>query len=295
MLHIAAREALARNAWAHDLGQAIVIGAHDMHAALDFSLQSRRARLATEQTDAQGALLPVDAHLLAHFAHMHGVARRGDENRGTVVLNHLNLTLSIARTRGNHHATKALQAIMQAKTTGKHAIAECHLHAVARHDARHLNQTHNAIGPQIHVAAVVANDDRLARGARRGMQFDDIVERFGKQAIRERFAQGILIGEGKLAHIGQRFDIGRLHAHRVHFVAIPRNAVIRPFNLVDKASELNSLDALTARALNGRVVDGQLIEAPLGRRFQRGALHGHVCHGTTCLPGHCYDRGRRAQ
>ena len=184
---------------------------------------------------------------------------------------------------------------MKAKTTGKHAIAECHLHAVARHDARHLNQAHNAIGPQIHVAAVVTNDNRLPRGARRGMQFDDIVERFGKQTIRERFAQGVLIGEGKLTHIGQRFDIGRLHAHRVHFVAIPRNAVIRPFNLVDKASELNSLDALTARALDGRVVDGQLIEAPLGRRFQRGALHGHVCHRTTCLPGHCCDRGRRAR
>ena len=226
---------------------------------------------------------------------MHGVARRGNENRGTVVLNHLNLALGIARTRRNHHATKALQTIMQAKTTGKHAIAECHLHAVARHDARHLNQAHNAIGPQIHVAAVVTNDDRLARGARRGMQFDDIVERFGKQAIRERLAQGILIGEGKLAHIGQRFDIGRFHAHRVHFVAIPCNAVIRPFNLVNKASKLNSLDALTARALDGRVVDGQLIEAPLGRRLQRGTLHGHVCHGTTCLPGHCYDRGRRAR
>ena len=184
---------------------------------------------------------------------------------------------------------------MQAKTAGEHAIAECHLHAVARHDACHLHQAHNAVGPQIHVAAIIANDDRLARGARRGMQLDDIVERFGEQAIRERFAQGVLIGEGKLAHIGQRLNVGRLHAHRVHFVAIPRNAVIRPFNLVDKASELNSLNALTARALDGWIMDGQLIEAPLGRRLQRGALHGHVCHRTTCLPGHCCDRDRRAR
>ena len=295
VLHVAAREALARNARAHDLGQAIVVGAHDVHAALDFSLQGRRARLAAEQADAQGALLPIDAHLLAHFAHVHGVAWRGNENRRTVILNHLNLALGIARTRRNHHAAKALQAIMQAKTAGEHAIAKCHLHAVARHDTRHLHQAHNAVGPQIHVAAVVANDDRLARSARRSMQFDDIVERFGEQAIRERFAKGVLIGEGKLAHIGQRLNVGRLHAHRIHFVAIPRNAVIRPINLVNKASELNSLNALTARTLDGRVVDRQLIKAPLGRRLQRSALHGHVCHGTTCLPGHCCDRGRRAR
>lgn len=42
VLHVALGEALARDARAHHLGQAVVIGTYDMHAALDFRLERRR-------------------------------------------------------------------------------------------------------------------------------------------------------------------------------------------------------------------------------------------------------------
>ena len=223
-LHVALTKALARHARAHDLGQTVVVRANDMHTGFDFGLKTRRARLSAEQTDAQRGGLPVVAHLLADFANMHGIGRRSHQHRRAIILDHLDLALGVARAGRDHHAAKTLQAVMQAETAGEHAVPERHLHAIGRHDARHLHQSHDAIVPNIHVVAVIAHDDGLSRGARRRMKLHHLVQRHGEHAIRERLAQRMLVGEGKLAHVLQALDVGRLHAHRVHFVAIPCNA-----------------------------------------------------------------------
>ena len=52
VLHIAFSKALARHARSHNFGQAVIIRANDMHTGFDFGLETRRARLSTEQTDA---------------------------------------------------------------------------------------------------------------------------------------------------------------------------------------------------------------------------------------------------
>ena len=281
VLHIAFSKALARHARSHDLGQAVIVRANDMHTGFDFGLETRRARLSAEQTDAQRGGLPVVAHLLADFADMHGVRRRSHQHRRAIILDHLDLALSVARAGRDHHAAKTLQAVMQAETAGEHAVPERHLHAIGRHDARHLHQSHDAIVPNVHVMAVIAHHDGLSRGARRRMELHNLVQRHGEHAIGKRLAQRMLIGEGKLAHVLQALDVGRLHAHLVHLVAIPRNSLIGPLHLRNQFFELNSADALARTAFHIRVMNGQLIEATLRGRAKRCTLFRDIDHETT--------------
>ena len=107
---------------------------------------------------------------------------------------------------------------------------------------------------------VVTDDDRLARGARRGVQLDNLFKRKGEHSVRECLAQGAFVRKRQLANILERFDVAGLHAHLVHLVAIPLDALVGPCNLRDELLQLNSADALAGAALNIRVVDGQLIE-----------------------------------
>ena len=69
---------------------------------------------------------------------------------------------------------------MKTESAGEHAVAESHLDTVARHHARHLNETHDAIGPQIHVFFVITDHNGLARRARRGMKLHHFIQRHGE-------------------------------------------------------------------------------------------------------------------
>ena len=113
------------------------------------------------------------------------------------------------------------------------------------------------------------------------MELHNLVQRHGKHAIGKRLAQRMLVGEGKLAHVLQALDVGRLHAHLVHLVAIPRNSLIGPLHLRNQFFELNSADALARTAFHIRVMNGQLIEATLRGRAKRCTLFRDIDHETT--------------
>ena len=278
VLHVAAGQALARHARPHDLGEAVVVGAHDVHAALDLGLEARRARLAAEQAHAQRRGLPVEPHSLTHLAHVQRVGGRGHEHGGAVVLDHGDVPLGVARAGGDHHAAQLLQPVVQSEAAGEHAVAERHLRAVAGHDARHLHEAHDAVGPQVHVMGVVAHDDGLSRGARGGVQLHHLVERHGEQAVGEGVAQHGLVRERELAHVFERLDVGGRHALLVHARAVPRYALVDPGHLLDEAGQLDGPDALARGAFDGGVVDGQLGEIARRRSGQGRAFRGHVGH-----------------
>ena len=244
MLHVARRKTFARNAGSHDLGEAVVVGAHDVHARFDFLFELRGARLSAEQAHAQRTCLPVEAEPLSHLAHMHGIRRRGDEHRGSVILDHGEMPLGIARTGRNQHASEFLQSVVQAESACEHAVAEGHLRAVARHNAGHLGQSGDAIAPYVHIMGVVADYDGFAGCARRGVKLDDLVKGHGEQAVWKRFAQNRLIGEGKQPHIFERLDVARLYAALVELVAIPSDSLVGPCHLVLQLRQLDLANAL---------------------------------------------------
>ena len=276
VLHIALSKALARHARPHDLGQPVVVGAHDVHAVLDFRLERRRAGLAAEKPDAQRRLLPIVAHLFPHLANMERVGGRRDDHSRTVVLDHLDMALGVARTRRNHRAAKLHAAVMEAETAGEHAVAERHLHAIARDDARHAGKTRDAVAPNGHVMLGVADDNRLARRSRGRVHLDDLVERLGEKPIGERLAQRVLIGEGKLADIFERLDVLGRNAHLVHLVAIPRHVLVGVGNLSDQLLKLDRADALAARGFHGAVEHGKHVEIPRVSSLEGGAFHGGI-------------------
>ena len=160
-----------------------------MHAALNLLLQTRRARFAAKQAYAQRGGSPVVSHALSHLADMKSVSRRGNQDGSAIILDHLDLALGIARSSRNHHASKLLQAVVQAKTASEHAVTERHLHAVGGHDTCHLGQTRDAVTPNVHVVIVVANDDGLTRSSRGSVQLNDLVKRHSEQTVRERVSQ----------------------------------------------------------------------------------------------------------
>ena len=257
MLHIARGQALARHARPHDLGQAVVVGAHDVHAVLDLGLEARRARLAAEQAHAQRGLRPIVAHLLPHLAHVQRVGRRGHQHGGTVVLDHGDVALGVAGAGGDHHAAQLLQPVVQAEAAGEHAVTEGHLRPIARHDARHLHEPHDTVGPHGHIAFVIAHHDGLSRGARRRVQLHHFVQRHGEQAVRESVAQHGLVRERQHAHVLERLDVGGGHARIVHACTVPGHALVRPANLRDELLQLDGADALARGAFGSRIVDGQ--------------------------------------
>ena len=91
MLHVATREAFTRNAWTHHLGETVIISTDDVHAALDLFFERWRTRLATKEPDTQARILPIEAMLLAIFAHVHRIGRRGDEHGGLVAVSYTHL------------------------------------------------------------------------------------------------------------------------------------------------------------------------------------------------------------
>ena len=132
---------------------------------------------------------------------------------------------------------------MQAEPAGEHAVAKGHLHAIGGHDAGHLHKTHDAIVPYVHVMTVIAHDDGLSRSSGRRMKLHHLIQGNSEHAIGKRLAQRMLVGEGKLPHVFQALDVGGLHAHLVHLVAIPSNAIIGPLHLRNKLFKLNGSNA----------------------------------------------------
>ena len=103
---------------------------------------------------------------------------------------------------------------------------------------------------KVHIVFVVSDDDRLARGAGRGVQLHHFVERHGEHAVGKRLAQRLLVGERKQADVVEGLDVGRRNACGIHALAIPGNAVVGSIDLVDQARELNRLNALAACAFD---------------------------------------------
>ena len=91
------------------------------------------------------------------------------------------------------------------------------------------------------------------------MQLDDLGQRHGKKAVRERFAQTLLVSERQLPHVFERADVIGRDAHLVHFLPIPRYARVRPVDLADELCELNGANLGARSRFDNRLEDNLVV------------------------------------
>ena len=212
------------------------------------------------------------------------VGGRGHEHGGAVVLDHLDMALGVARARGDHGAAQALQPVVQAEAAGEHAVAEGHLarcrRARRRPSARGGRCTRSTCpcrrrcSPPPRAFPVVPDEECSSR---------DVVQRHREQAEGEGLAQHGLVGEGELAHVLERLDVARRHAHLVQLLAVVRTRARRSQATgLLQLLQLQGANLLAGGALDFRLVNGQGVEPSRLGGAQRRTLLCHV-DGIHCL------------
>ena len=95
--------------------------------------------------------------------------------------------------------------------------------------------------PHIKVISCVANDYLFTRRARRCVQSDDLVKRYGKHSVRISVSQVLFAGKRQFCYIVKRLYVGGLYPRRVHAVAVKFDVVINSADLFYKSFGLQFL------------------------------------------------------
>ena len=172
------------------------------------------------------------------FREVHGVAGRGDERRGTEIAHKHQLALGVARRHGNNGSPQFFNAVMQAESPRKQAVAERYLKYILVRCACHGQNTRDTGGPIVQIGARIAAHDGFARRAAGRVQTDDLFHRHGKQSERIVVPQIVLCGIRNEFDVLKRLDMLGLQTDRVKaifvhghvFVAIAHD-VFQPFQL----------------------------------------------------------------
>ncbi len=241
--------ALTGDAWAHHLGEPVVVGGADAEPRLDLGLHLVGTRLAAEQPEPELERREVDPELLALPGEEERVRRRGHQDRGAEVLHHAQVALGAPGAGGDDGRADAFDAVVQAPSAGGHAVGERHLHEVAALHAGRGGDASGQLRPRVDVAARVADHDRLARRARGRVHAHDLVERQGEHAEGGRLPQGALVGERQTAHVVEAADVARPHPRLVHAGAVVRAAFVRPRGRHLEAAQLQFLQRRPVHAL----------------------------------------------
>ena len=160
-----------------------------------------RPGLGAEDADLQRRLSRIEALLAELVEDRQHVGRRDHDDVGLEILDQLHLPLGHAARHGNDHAAEALGAVMRAQPAGEEAIAIGHVHLHARTCAAGPDRAGHHVGPGVDVALRVADDGRLAGGARRAVDPSDLVLRNGEHAEGIVVAQIGLGGERELGEV----------------------------------------------------------------------------------------------
>ena len=141
------------------------------------------------------------AHFARRFGEIKRIRRRGDERRRAEILHQHDLPFGISRRHGHDGRAQLFDAVMQAESPRKQAVAEGNLEDVLVRRPRHIENAGDAGGPHVQIVAGIAANDWLARGAARRVQADDLFHRHGEQA------EGIVVPEIVFGRVGNLFDV----------------------------------------------------------------------------------------
>ena len=230
---------------------------------LDVAAHGVGPRLGAEDAGVQRQLADVDAHAVGDLGDVERVGRRGAQDVGAEVLQQRDLPLGAAAGQRHHGAAEPLGAVVRAETAGEQAVAVGVVHDLAGPRAHAGEAARHQVGPQIEVAFGVADDGRLAGGARRGVQAQQLIARHGEHAEGILVAQVGLHREGKAREIGQRLEVGRLDARRVELLLVVRHLGI---GALERGLEPGKLQRLQFGARHGL---GRGLEHEAGRICDR--------------------------
>jgi len=191
------------DAGAHELGEAVVVVGLEMQAALDLVAHRLAPALGAEEPRTQAQLLGVDALVPQVGGDVEGVARGPDEGGGLVVAHDHELPAHALAGGGHHRGADFLGPVMEAEPSGGEVVVEGDLDEIVLGDVGGPEDAGYEGGPGGDVAGGVADDDRLARGARGRMDPHDVLERDGEHPVRVAHAQVFLRSEGELGQVSQ--------------------------------------------------------------------------------------------
>ncbi len=205
-------DALDGHARTHDLGQTVDIDGVQPQVGLDLGPHRLGPGLGPEDADPQLGRLdvhPLGSGLLGQVERVGGGA---GQHGGAKILHDHDLTLGVAAGDRDHRGPQLLGAVMGPQAAGKQAVAVGIMDDVTPMGAgRHKGAGHQ-VGPGADILLGVAHHGRLAGGAARCVNPDDLFQRRSKQAIGVGVAHILLGGERQPLQVVQTGDILRLHA-----------------------------------------------------------------------------------
>ena len=155
-MHAALAGAFAGDARADDLGQAVVFRGDDAPALFQLGAHLLGGALGAEHADAQLQVLQ-GAHLLGHFAHVHGIGRRRHQGRDAKVAHEVDLALGVAGGDGDHGGTHLFPTLVQAERAREQAVAGHILEYVVPTHAHHVHTAGHEVRPGVDVVLRVAD------------------------------------------------------------------------------------------------------------------------------------------
>ena len=202
--------------------------------------------------------LGVEALLLGDLAEVPRVGRRRPDDGGLVLLEHEQQAVG---RHGAHPDGQRAQALRADDVRAAHVQGEVQaVHvAVVRAHARLPEQTSLGVLPQVEVLLREGADRGHARRARRGGHEDDLFLGHGAHLAEEaahmlRLALRLLVAEGELRDVVERFDVARLHAGLVERALVVHCVVVCVGHHVLQALKLQRLKLRPRHAFDLRII-----------------------------------------
>ena len=193
------------DAGAVHFGQAVDVVNLNAQFILDALAHLLAPTLGTDDALLQGDLV-VDAAGLDFLGQKQGIRRGCSQDGGLHVAHELQLLFGVARTHGDGHRTNAFGARLEADARGPQTVAWGDLDTVLVGDARHFVAAREQGCPVVNVLLGVGDDDGRTRGARAGMDADDLFFGDGGKSQGVSLAKIGLLGEGDVLEVFLSLD-----------------------------------------------------------------------------------------
>ena len=223
---VALLDALAGDARADHLRQAVGVGGAHPETTVDLGPHRLRPRLGADGRVAQADLVGPDAPFLERLRQREGVARRAGDHFGPEVGDQRQLPLGHPARGGHDGHPEPLRAVVVAESSGEQPVAERVVEDHPGLRAEHGQAARVDLCEERDVGARVADDGGFAGRPRRTMDAYDLLPRHGEEAERVVIAQVRLARERQPAEVVEGADLIRLDAGFVEALAVEPDAVV---------------------------------------------------------------------
>jgi len=245
--------ALRPHAGADELGETVDVEGLDAELRLEVRAHRLAPGLGAEEPGPQLQGAHVHAHVPGVLRHEHRVGRRARQRRGPEVHHGLELAHRVAGRDGDDCGADGLGAVVHPEPAREQAVAVGVLDDVVAPHPAHVQRAGHDVPPHLEVGAGVAVHHRLAGGARRHVDLDDLGRVHREQAEGVPLAHVRLGGEGEAGEVREGVDVGRCHAERVHAVPVEGHARVEGGHEPLQALELEPLQLGARQGLDGLI------------------------------------------